>query len=119
MSVDVSVYVIAGYDLTDYQTDKYEDFVETEEYDGLTCYQSKGKIQLFDDPMSGNYLRLGYIYGNFDYIWSDTCHKIRVEDFDLYINDVTKVRNHLIDIGVISEKAYDAPYEVIVFNEFR
>lgn len=119
MSIDVNVYVIAGYDLTDHKTDKYNDFMFTQEWENLVDYQRKGKIQLFDDPMSENYLRLGYIYGDFDDMCIDTCHKIKVEDFDKHVAEVTKVRDHLIDIGVVSKNAYDAPYEVIVFNEFR
>lgn len=46
MSVDRNYYVIAGYDLTGMETDKFDDWKWSEDGEKYTCYHRKGKIQL-------------------------------------------------------------------------
>lgn len=58
MSSVQSYYVIAGMDLSAFKTDKYKGWQWSEAWENYTCNQSKGKIQLFDDP---TYLYIGYI----------------------------------------------------------
>lgn len=55
MSINKNTYGIIGYDLTK-RRDKLltEDVCESKWYENLNCYQRKGNIQIFDDPMSGN-----------------------------------------------------------------
>ena len=66
MSVVSNYYVIAGYDLTGMETDKFDDWKWTDEGEKMICYQKKGYIQLFDDPMNGSHLYLGYILASGD-----------------------------------------------------
>ena len=58
MSSVQSYYVIAGMDLSVFKTDKYKGWQWSEAWENYTCNQSRGKIQLFDDP---TYLYIGYI----------------------------------------------------------
>lgn len=118
MSIDRNYYVIAGYDLTKYKTDKYEDWRWTNEGEELTCYQSKGYIQLFDDPMSDRYLYLGYIFAAGDeYDYPTTKFDI-IEAERQYLNVVEKLR-YLKDVGVVSEDLDEGAliYEFIAFEE--
>lgn len=118
MGMDRTTYVIAGYDLTNYKTDKYKDWSWTNEGEEYTCNQIKGNIQLFDDPMNGNYLYLGYIFAKIeDWDGFDT-EMIDPERFSDVMPDVI---HNLIDLeskGVISEIPRLLNYKVIVFEEY-
>ena len=117
MSLEKNYYVIVDYDLTGYATDKYEEWRWTPEGEKYTSYQSKGRIQLFDDPMSGNHLYIGYILAANDEYSFNTA-KIHLRDFMAYncYEDVS----HLVDIGVISKDVFTSnnfTQEMIVFEE--
>ena len=118
MGMNRSTYVIAGYDLTGWDTDKYKDWKWTKEGEEYTCNQSKGKIQLFDDPMNGNYLYLGYILacGN-DYNFDTTkFNPALIEHQEKYIS---MKLDWLKFIGVISKDTkFNPKYQVIVFDEW-
>ena len=116
MSVDRNYYAIAGYDLTKYKTDKYDDWRWTDEGEGFTCYQRKGKIQLFDDPMSENYLYLGYIFGGGDQYDFSTV-KFSSVDVSSVWPGVYEALEHLKDTGVVEAVPGDIDYGVIVFEE--
>ena len=111
-------YVIAGYDLTEYKTDKFSDWKWEDESEKYFCYQRKGHIQLFDDPMSGNYLYLGYILANGDeYDFKTTKFDlIDVEIMELKVNNVLR---YLQEVGVITEdiNISELTYEMIAFKE--
>lgn len=62
MSVESNYYVIAGYDLTGYETKEYDDYKYSKEIEKLTDNQAVGNIQLFDDSVCGSNLYLGYIF---------------------------------------------------------
>lgn len=118
MGMDRNTYVIAGYDLTGYQTDKYDDWKYTEEGESCTCNQSKGRIQLFDDPMCGNYLYLGYILACGDDYNFDTTkfNPTLIEHQEKY---VSMKLDWLKFLGVIDDNQRNIPkYEVIVFDEW-
>lgn len=117
MSLDVNFYMIAGYDLSEYRTDKYDEFIETNKYDELIAYQKEGNIQLFDDPMSGNHLYLGYIIGASDSIYGDILFKIEDDAAFTWEDKVKEVRDELIKLGVIDELAAYDPYQIMTFNE--
>lgn len=72
MSSVQSYYVIAGMDLSASKTDKYKGWQWSEAWENYTCNQSKGKIQLFDDP---TYLYIGYILAAEDENWRETAKK--------------------------------------------
>ena len=117
MSIDKNYYVIAGYDLTGQETDKFEDWKWTDEGEKFTCYQSQRHIQLFDDPMSGEHLYFGYILANRDEYYFETT-KFNMSD----IADVEgKVYEELIklqELGVITKDSKFKPeFRVIVFEE--
>lgn len=121
MSVIQSCYVIVGVDLTGFQTDKYNEWKWTNEGENFTCYQSKGKIQLFDDPMNGEFLYLGYIFTAGDQYEFETV-KINLEEIEKQRPYVMEKLKQLINMGVISENIYKSnstKYELIVFNEYR
>lgn len=118
MSIERNYYVIVGYDLTGYATDKYDDWRWTDEGEQYLCYQSKGNIQLFDDPMSGEHLYFGYIVAEGDEYYFPTI-KINPRypsTQSMYVNDKL-IR--LIDSGIISKKILDVdpPYQFIIFEE--
>lgn len=117
MSIKRSYYVIAGLDLTGFKTDKYDRWSWTDEGERYTYNQTKGEIQLFDDPMSGLFLYLGYIFSaNDEYDFETT--KINYESFAYQRPYVVNKLNELIDIGVIDRSVLDsAKYEIIVFEE--
>jgi len=110
-------YAIAGYDLTGYETDKFNDWKYTKEGEEYTCYQRKGKIQLFDDPMCGEHLYFGYI------LVSGDEYEFKTTLFDL--SDVTVVSRQisaeltkLQEIGVISKDPHFRPkIKIIAFEE--
>lgn len=118
MSIERNYYVIAGYDLTDYKTDKYEDWKWNDEGQRFTCYQRKGNIQLFDDPMSGEHLYLGYILADGDEYDFETT-KFNIAEIEGQYPYVTYKLQELQDIGVISKEAKlkGEDYRVIVFEE--
>lgn len=119
MSIDKSYYVIGGYDLTDFKTEKYDDWRWTEQGEEYTCSQINGEIQLFDDPMNGSHLYFGYIFASgdeYDGI-STTCFAtLDVE------NCRANVEEKLFDLhkaGVINDKALAcAKFKIIVFDEY-
>ena len=118
MSVKKNYYVIAGYDLTGYKTEKYEDWRWTEEGERLTLYQSKGNIQLFDDPMDGCHLYLGYVLAKGD--------EYEFETAKINLNEVSRLQpcalnklTQLVDDGIIGNvfESKNFKYEIIVFEE--
>ena len=118
MSLDKNYFVIAGYDLTEYRTEKYDDWKWTDEGEQYICYQSKGHIQLFDDPMDSNHLYLGYVLVHGDEYYMETT-KLNVEDILSWMKNVTvnvKLRE-LIEIGVVASEAESAEYQFIIFEE--
>ena len=117
MSVNKDYYVIAGYDLTDYCTDKAEDWQWEDEGENYFCYQTKGNIQLFNDPISGTYFYLGYVLANGDEYDFETT-KFDIDMANQVAADVKSTLEKLIDIGVISIEGKPCPkYQIIVFEE--
>ena len=114
MSIEKNYYVIGGYDLTGYATDKFEDWRWTPEGEKFFNNQSKGNIQLFDDPMSGDYLYLGYVFAKLDMYEAKTT-KFNFNDVKMYEPYVYNKLRQLIDDGIIKSNNFE--YEVIVFEE--
>lgn len=118
MSVSRNFYVIAGYDLTQFRTENYEKWKWTDEGERLTCNQTNGHIQFFDDPMNDQHLYFGYVLASGDeYDFPTT---------KIDMNEVARQKPHVLnkirllgydrvfpDVMVL----YDIPYEVIVFEE--
>ena len=115
MSISRDYYVIAGYDLTGMKTDKFDDWIWSDEGEKYTCYQRKGKIQLFCDPMSGCYLYFGYILADGDMYEYETS-KFKVEDINNARDDVKNELSKLVDMGLINPK-FILEYQVIAFEE--
>lgn len=117
MSINKSYYVIAGYDLTNYKTDKYEDWKWTNEGEQFLCYQVKDRIQLFDDHMSGSHLYLGRILAAGDE-WDFETTKFGVIDVQESFGDVTWALYRLQHEGVVSKDANNVPvFQIIAFEE--
>lgn len=116
--MDKSYYVIAGYDLTGFKTDKYNDWKWTEEGEKYTHYQRKGEIQLFNDPMNNEYLYLGYILASGDeYDFKTTMFNIA--DIERHMPDVFDKLLELQRIGIISNSPrLDPLFKIIVFEEW-
>lgn len=112
MSVSKNTYGIVGYNLT-----KYKDEICTEEnidsdwYEDLTCYQRIGKIQIFDDPMSGDYLYFGYIFFETDE-YDDEMKSINLTEINDFANVVKEKFKEFFQIKI------DEQPKIIVFNEF-
>lgn len=115
MSVESSYYVIGGYDLTDFKMNEYDDWKWTEQ--GETYFNNQ--IKLFDDPISGLYLYLGYIFASGDeYDFNTTCFS--VSDIEKHRDEVKIELFKLIDMSIISPKAaMQAEFKIIAFEEFR
>ena len=119
MSMNCNYYVIAGYDLTGFETDKFEDWKWTDEGEEFFCYQRKGNIQLFDDHMSGNHIYLGYIFVDGDEYYFPT-RKFDIIEADGQIFNVNAKLRHLKEIGIISEDLdeFAIVYQFIAFAEY-
>lgn len=118
MSMNKNYYVIAGYDLTAFKTDKYEDWRWTDDGEKWLCNQVKGRIQLFDDPMCGDYLYLGFILAAGDeYDFRTT--KFDVVDVNNAFSGVYAMLCWLQGEGVISKDPKCIPeYKIIAFVEY-
>lgn len=119
MSISKNYYVIAGYDLTDLKTDKFEDWRWTDEGEKWLCYQSKGNIQLFDDPMCGDYLYLGFILAAGD---EDDFRTTQFDVIDVQnaFEDVSSALSYLRTIDVLEKDMWLVPeYKIIAFVEYR
>ena len=116
MSSVQSYYVIAGMDLTAFKTDKYKGWQWSEAWENYTCNQSRGKIQLFDDP---TYLYIGYILAAGDEYGFNTA-MIKQEEIEEHRQRVIEEIKRLVKIGVISEKVLDSiDYGLIIFADYR
>ena len=112
-------YVIAGYDLTGYETDKFKNWKWSDEGEDYINNQCKGEIQFFDDPMSGSYLYFGFVLASGNEYSFDT------ETFD--VSDIekcsAKVQSELVklqEMGVITKDPCFTPtLKIIVFEECR
>lgn len=116
MSVDRNYYAIAGYDLTKYKTDKYKDWRWTDEGEGFTCFQRKGQVQIFDDPMGGYHFYLGYVFGGGDQYDFSTI-KFNAPDIAVVLPAVNEALERLENAGIIEGVPEDIKYGVIVFEE--
>lgn len=116
MSSVQSYYVIAGMDLSAFKTDKYKGWQWSEAWENYTCNQSRGKIQLFDDP---TYLYIGYILAAGDEYGFNTA-MIKPEEIEKHRQRVIEEIKRLVKIGVISEKVLDSiDYGLIIFADYR
>jgi hypothetical protein len=115
MSISRNYYVIAGYDLTGMKTDKFDDWKWTDEGEKYTCNQIKGKIQFFDDPMSGSHLYFGYILAGGDMYEYETS-KFKVSDVSKVHDEVRCKLANMINIGLIKPK-FILEYQIIAFEE--
>lgn len=111
MSINKNTYGIIGYDLTK-RRDKLltEDVCESKWYENLNCYQRKGNIQIFDDPMSGEYLYFGYIFFETDEYYENKLGCYSLSDIEK-IKD--EVEQKLFEVFKIKKEP-----KIIVFNEF-
>ena len=118
MSMEKNYYVIAGYDLTNYKTDKYEDWKWTDDGEQYICYQFKGSIQLFDDPMNEDHLYLGYVLASGDQYYFKTT-KLRINEIlDMQTRMAVKLKlRYLVEAGVVFPEAESLDCEVIIFEE--
>ena len=117
MSINRSYYVIAGFDLTDYKTDKYDDWRWTEDGERYTTYQRKGYLQLFDDPMCGVYLYFGYVLAAGDEYEFKTA-KIDIAEVGATQYDLREAVRYFKEIGIIGDKFDEAgAYKLIMFEE--
>lgn len=119
MSVEKSYYVIVGFDLTGYDTDKFNDWKWTDEGEKYFNSQVNDGIQLFDDPMSGEHLYLGYVLASGD--------EYDFETKFIHVNHIEQVRQNveielekLRELGVISiDPHLRMAYKIIAFEESR
>ena len=117
MSIEKNYYVIGGYDLSNYKTDKFDDWKWTDEGEKYIYNHIKGKIQLFTDLMDGVYLYFGYIFASGDEYSFDTA-KFTVEEFSAQNFPVYEWLTKLVGLGVIKEEAlYKVTYKCIIFEE--
>lgn len=117
MSVNRDYYVIAGYDLTGYETDIFEDWKWSDEGEKFHCYQCKDQIQLFYDPMGDSHLYFGYIFACGDEYDCPT-GKIEISRVEEVRSDVENKLRELVELGVIGNNfKTDAAYKILAFEE--
>ena len=120
MSIVKNYYVIAGYDLTGLDTDKFNDWKWTEDGEKYICNQVKEEIQLFYDPINGEHLYLGYILACGDEYEFETTKIDIGTDINYVSKYVSETLHELQEIGVIS-KDYEhknrLKYQIIIFEE--
>ena len=118
MSINRNYYVIAGYDLTSFRTEKYESWKWTPEGENMTNNQRKGQIQFFDDPMDGSHLYLGYVLASGDEYEFPTT-KISFSEVERLRPYAKNKVEQLFYDGVFPNTMplQDLKYEVFVFEE--
>ena len=117
MSIETNYYLINGYDLANAETDKFDNWKWTAEGEDYMCNKSRGKIQLFDDPMSGRHLYLGYVLANGDQYGLETT---KIDNDELFRSGeyVYGELIHLQELGVITKDPKFKPkLELIMFEE--
>lgn len=128
MSMTREDYIILGFDLSPYREQIYTDEWRTDEnIDKWECYQNKGNIQLFTDPMSGLHLYFGYIVSAQDEYDTPEVTKISLQyEESKYMETIRdKVLDALNETKLISESMMETiakdniPFEVICFAEYR
>lgn len=91
-----------------------EEFSESKIYDDLSCHQRKGNIQIFSDPMSGDYLYFGYVFFESDDTYEDVMYSVLLAEISDIIPKVyekyAELKLDIID-NSISPK-------MIVFHEY-
>lgn len=119
MSMESNYYIIAGYDLTGYETDKFDKWRWTEEGEEYLNNQRKGEIQFFDDPMSGSYLYFGYVLADGDeYSFQTT--SFEMSDIEKCFGKVKAELVKLQEMGVMTKDPHFKPvFKVIVFEQCR
>ena len=119
MSMESHYYVIAGYDLTGNETDKFKDWKWSDEGEDYFCKQRKGEIQFFNDPMSDSYLYFGYVLASGDeYSFNTT--SFEMSDIEKCFGKVKAELVKLQELGVITKDQHFKPvFKIIVFEECR
>lgn len=117
MSINKNYYVIVGYDLTGWDTDKFEDWKWSDEGEEYICNQRKDEIQLFYDPMHGEHLYFGYILAAGDeYEFKTTVFDL--SDVEAKFGNVRSELTKLQEIGVISKDLhFKSEIKIIAFEE--
>lgn len=118
MSINKNYYVIAGYDLTGLQTDKFSDWRWSDDGEKWLCYQTKGRVQLFDDPMCGDYLYLGFILAAGDE-WDFPTTTFDAVDIQNAFETVSRLLSWLQFEGIIrKDTSHVLEYKVMTFVEY-
>ena len=128
MSMTREDYIIFGFDLSPYRDQIYtEEWRTDENIDKWECYQSKGNIQLFTDPMSGLHLYFGYILlSQNEYDIPETIKINLVDNGEEEVNEkYDMVLEALIESNLIQQSMQETiendkvPFEIICFTEYR
>lgn len=128
MSMTREDYIIFGFDLSPYRDQIYtEEWRTDENINKWECYQSKGNIQLFTDPMSGLHLYFGYIIlSQNEYDTPETIKINLVDNGEKEINEkYDMVLEALIESNLIQQFMRETiendkvPFEIICFAEYR
>ena len=117
MSIETQYYTIIGYDLTNYKTEKYQDWRFSAEGSKFTNYHNQGFIQFFDDPMNEEYLYFGYILGCGDQYDFKTQ---KVDPMEVYLRraEIDVLLSYFQSIGIINFNQYlKLPCQIIIFEE--
>lgn len=119
MSVTKNIYIICGYDLTKWKDEIItEEFAESETYDDLTCNKVKGKVQLFDDPMSGEYLYCGVVIGEIEDEWCNNTIVISPEEVFSFSCDLENTISSLMERAKSKNTNELNNAKIIVFTEY-
>lgn len=118
MGMEATHYTIIGYDLTTFQTNKFENWKWTEEGEVYCNYQNKGYMQFFDDPACRNHLYFGYILSeNSEY--GDEKSTYFIEDIQRQIPFVRNKLKEFIRTGIITDNVGYEEIKLISFMEWR
>jgi len=89
MSLEKNYFVIIGYNIMDYITDKFSNWVDTEEFEKYAYNHNVNTIQLFNDPVGGCHLYFGKIIAMGD--------EYSFENSSFDINELYKAKDEVIE----------------------
>ena len=115
MSNSYNYVTIIGYNLTDFATEKYQDWQWTDVWEDYTYYQSVGQIQIFDNGASyDETIYFGYIVSNNE-VYDYSIEELELEKINDIVGSVKQELFKLIDTGVINEDAKYLTPKIISF----
>lgn len=110
----MNVFVISGFDISDCDIEKYNEWRWSSEWETYCYQQEKGNIQLFEDKY-GHPLYFGYIWADDKFNTLSKCSFVVEEVNDVY-RKIVESLSKLIQLGIVDKDiTYKEKYQIIPF----